>query len=124
MITSASVMKQSAITVVATRGSQQITLPGLLNCLIRQFALPSGVAEYTWPEDIIGFMEGQERKTDHVPRHIRLSGERQFLVVAGRGNAPGSQGYLSDVMVRSDGVHWFTPPFTELAVWAYLWSLS
>lgn len=39
-------MKHPDITVVSIQVSQQAAVQGLLNCLIKEFALPMGVAGY------------------------------------------------------------------------------
>ncbi|EBK1959835.1 hypothetical protein LZ92_23875 [Salmonella enterica] len=106
--------KRSDIAVLSTRSSQKATVQGLLNCLVREFALPLGAVEYTWPLDMTDCVEEQSRKKDEFPLHIRLPGERQFLVMVDRCDVLGSQRYLSDVMVKIDNGHWYTPSFAEL----------
>lgn len=106
--------KRSDIAVFSTWSSQKATVQGLLNCLVREFALPLGAVEYTWPLDMTDCVEEQSRKKDEFPLHIRLPGERQFLVMVDRCDVLGSQRYLSDVMVKIDNGRWYTPSFAEL----------
>ncbi|CDG17661.1 IucA/IucC family protein [Xenorhabdus doucetiae] len=108
-------MKHPDIAVVSARISQQVALHGLLNCLIKEFALPLGAAEYRWPDNMAGSENTQQRQeTGERPLYLRLPGERQFLVMVDRCDALGSQRYLSDVRVRFNNGEWFTPLFPDL----------
>ncbi|ECI4647164.1 IucA/IucC family siderophore biosynthesis protein [Salmonella enterica subsp. salamae] len=105
-------MKHPDIAVVSVQVSQQAAVQGLLNCLIKEFALPMGVAEYAWPESLSD--SAKDHPQEGYPLHLRLPGERQFLIVVDRRDTLGSQRYLSDVRVKLNEGEWFTPPFPEL----------
>ncbi|ANF58204.1 IucA/IucC family protein [Halotalea alkalilenta] len=88
----------------------------LLNCLIKEFALPENRLSYAWPSEMNGiapgsYLAGVDWKG--LPLVIELPRERQFFVMVDRHDTLGSQRYLSDVYSRSNGGPWSCPSFSE-----------
>jgi len=90
----------------------------LLNCLIKEFALPADQLVYQWPDEIDGLrpescLSGVHRRA--VPALIQLSPKHQLFVLVDRRSSFGSQRYLSDVYVRNHNQGWINVSFDELA---------
>ncbi len=88
---------------VSRRVSELASSHALLNCLIKEFALPEQCLSYTWPEDMHGiapgsYLEGVEWKG--IPLTIELPNQQQFFVLVDRRDSLGSHRYLSDVYAR------------------------
>ncbi|SBS35604.1 N(2)-citryl-N(6)-acetyl-N(6)-hydroxylysine synthase [Marinomonas spartinae] len=90
----------------------------LLNCLIKEFALPEKKLRHNWPEELKGLqpescLNGIRLKA--LPILIELSPKRELFVLVDRYNSLGSQRYLSDVYVKHKGSPWAILEFEALA---------
>lgn len=86
----------------------------LMNCLIKEFALPERCLAYKWPEerrgiDSVNYLNWLQ--TGGVPLFINFPGQRQFFLVVDRRDELGSQRYLSDIYVRRGEEAWYCPDF-------------
>lgn len=105
-------MGSAEIKSAADEMSQQAAVWGMLNCLLKEFALPTSSVSYTWPEGMKGSLH-----TLHEEGHplcLRLSDTHQLFVLVDRRDALGSQRYLSKVWVHLSGDRWSVPPFASL----------
>ncbi|NVL32278.1 IucA/IucC family siderophore biosynthesis protein, partial [Pseudomonas syringae pv. actinidiae] len=80
-------------TVLSNMVSELATTRALLNCLIKEFALPENCLHYTWPEGIEGiapgsFVDGGQWKG--IPLTISLPNQQQFFVLVDRRDRLGS----------------------------------
>jgi siderophore synthetase component len=96
--------------------SELATTRALLNCLIKEFALPENCLSYSWPTQMQGippgsYLEGLEWKG--IPLTISLPNQQQFFVMVDRRDGLGSHRYLSDVYARRGEGDWSCLRFTE-----------
>lgn len=90
----------------------------LLNCLIKEFALPNQNAKYKWPDKLDGLnpancLNGVHRRA--LPLLINLSSKEELFVLVDRKSTLGNQRYLSDVYVRENETSWLNLEFDALA---------
>jgi len=95
--------------VLPNRVSELATTCALLNCLIKEFALPENCLSYSWPTQMQGiapgsYLEGLEWKG--IPLTIKLPNQQQFFVMVDRRDGLGSHRYLSDVYARRGEGDW------------------
>ncbi len=98
--------------------SEMAASHALLNCLIKEFALPENCARYAWPSHVRGIAPASYLRAIQgkgMPLVIDLPQRRQFLVLVDRRDPLGSQRYLSDVYTRQGDADWRCPPFAEFA---------
>ncbi|AVX23006.1 IucA/IucC family protein [Pseudomonas syringae] len=105
-------------TVLSNMVSELATTRALLNCLIKEFALPEECLHYTWPEGMQGiapgsFVDGGQWKG--IPLTISLPNQQQFFVLVDRRDHLGSHRYLSDVYARQGQGTWRCLAFAEFA---------
>ncbi|VVO24708.1 IucA/IucC family protein [Pseudomonas fluorescens] len=98
--------------------SESATAHALLNCLIKEFALPEDCLSYTWPQDMNGiapgsYFDGADLKG--IPLTISLPNQQQFFVLVDRRDLLGSHRYLSDVYSRQGNDPWLCPDFPVFA---------
>ncbi|KOX99497.1 IucA/IucC family protein [Pseudomonas nunensis] len=96
--------------------SELATTCALLNCLIKEFALPENCLSYSWPTQMQGiapgsYLEGLEWKG--IPLTIKLPNQQQFFVMVDRRDGLGSHRYLSDVYARRGEGDWSCLGFSE-----------
>ncbi|MFJ2687370.1 IucA/IucC family protein [Pseudomonas sp. NPDC087342] len=96
--------------------SELATTCALLNCLIKEFALPENCLSYSWPTQMQGiapgsYLEGLEWKG--IPLTIKLPNQQQFFVIVDRRDGLGSHRYLSDVYARRGEGDWSCLGFAE-----------
>lgn len=111
-------MKKPERAIMTRIVSELAVTHALLNCLIKEFALPEQCVWYEWPEQTQGLqptscLSGLHRQAE--PLLIRLPGERELFVLADRRDSFGSQRYLSDVYIRTGAQAWTSPDFATLA---------
>lgn len=90
----------------------------LLNCLIKEFALPEQRLSYAWPAHVRGMAPGgylRALRGGGLPLVISLPEGRQLFVLVDRQDPLGSQRYLGDVYTRLGDGPWACPTFAELA---------
>jgi len=102
--------------VLSNMVSELATTRALLNCLIKEFALPENCLSYSWPKQMQGiapgsYLEGLEWKG--IPLTISLPNQQQFFVMVDRRDGLGSHRYLSDVYARCGEGDWSCLRFTE-----------
>ncbi|PMU08414.1 Siderophore synthetase component [Pseudomonas frederiksbergensis] len=102
--------------VLSNMVSELATTRALLNCLIKEFALPENCLSYSWPTQMQGippgsYLEGLEWKG--IPLTISLPNQQQFFVMVDRRDGLGSHRYLSDVYARRGEGDWSCLRFTE-----------
>lgn len=90
----------------------------LLNCVLKEFALPNRKAHYQWPDKLDGLnpdncLSGVNLKA--IPMLVSLADHKQLFVLVDRQSPLGSQRYLSDVYIRADNQPWSNLPFQQLA---------
>lgn len=81
----------------------------LLNCLIKEFALPLSLFDDGWRKEPLGLPFQIYRRLHSpqvVPLMIRMPDGAQFLVLADRQDSLGSQSYQSSVFGRRAGACW------------------
>ncbi|WP_122445586.1 IucA/IucC family protein [Pseudomonas viridiflava] len=103
-------------TVLSTMVSELATTRALLNCLIKEFALPEHCLHYTWPQGMQGIAPGCFVDGGHwkgIPLTISLPNKQQFFVLVDRRDGLGSHRYLSDVYARRGQGSWQCPAFPE-----------
>ncbi|CAM3364528.1 AcsD protein [Pseudomonas floridensis] len=103
-------------TVLSNMVSELATTRALLNCLIKEFALPQDCLRYTWPLGMQGiapgsFVDGGQWKG--IPLTISLPNQQQFFVLVDRRDGLGSHRYLSDVYARRGQGVWQCPAFAD-----------
>ncbi|UFP97461.1 IucA/IucC family protein [Pseudomonas fitomaticsae] len=111
-------MNQADRNVVSRMVSELASTRALLNCLIKEFALPENCLDYRWPSDMQGiapgcYLEGLQWKG--IPLTISLPNEQQFFVMVDRRDRLGSHRYLSDVYARQGQGDWRCLGFAEFA---------
>lgn len=87
----------------------QAACHALLNCLIKEFALPLSLLDDDWRKEPLGmpfqlYRRAQSRQA--VPLMIRMPDGTRFLVLADRHDSLGSQAYLSGVFGKREGGRW------------------
>ncbi len=87
----------------------QAACHALLNCLIKEFALPLSLLDDDWRKEPLAlpfqlYRRAQTRQA--VPLMIRMPDGTRFLVLADRQDSLGSQSYLSGVFGKRDGGRW------------------
>ncbi|VVO02146.1 IucA/IucC family protein [Pseudomonas fluorescens] len=102
--------------VLSNMVSELATTCALLNCLIKEFALPENCLSYSWPTQMQGiapgsYLEGLEWKG--IPLTITLPNRQQFFVMVDRRDGLGSHRYLSDVYARRGEGDWSSLRFAE-----------
>ena len=103
-------------TVLSHRVSELASTRALLNCLIKEFALPENCLDYHWPQNMNGiapgsYLEGLQCKG--IPLTISLPNGQQFFVMVDRRDRLGSHRYLSDVYARQGVEPWSNLAFPE-----------
>ncbi|WP_210638791.1 IucA/IucC family protein [Pseudomonas sp. Tri1] len=103
-------------TVLSNRVSELASTRALLNCLIKEFALPENCLRYNWPQEMSGiapgsYLEGLQCKG--IPLTISLPNGQQFFVMVDRRDRLGSHRYLSDVYARQGDAPWSSLAFPE-----------
>jgi len=98
--------------------SESATAHALLNCLIKEFALPENCLCYAWPHDMKGiapgsYFDGVDWKG--IPLTISLPNQQQFFVLVDRRDLLGSHRYLSDVYAQQGNDPWVCPDFPAFA---------
>ncbi|KAA0016963.1 IucA/IucC family siderophore biosynthesis protein [Salinicola corii] len=96
--------------------SDRASTHALLNCLIKEYALPNGWIAYRWPADSRGL--GELRGQQGQPLDLHWPGEHGFdcCLLVDRRAYLGQHRYLSDPYVRLSGVHeWRACSFLQLA---------
>lgn len=86
----------------------------LLNCLIKEFALPLSLLDADWRMQPLGLpfqIYRRLQSSQAAPFMIRMPDGTQFLVLTDRKDTLGSQWYLSGVFCKLPGGRWqlFTP---------------
>ncbi|EIZ77134.1 IucA/IucC [Novosphingobium sp. Rr 2-17] len=74
----------------------------LFNCVVREVALPGGLARYEWPAAKGGLAVLKQQKQG-VPLHLMLPGGSEYFVLVDRRDALGSHRYLSDIWALEHG---------------------
>lgn len=88
----------------------------LLNCLVKEFALPMGLCSYEWPSDISGIPIGvffNGKLIEGIPLHIHMPNEQEFFILVDRKDCLGAQYYLSDIYTRKLEDKWQYLDFEE-----------
>lgn len=99
--------------------SELATAHALLNCLIKEFALPENCLRYAWPQDMNGIAPGSYFDGvgwKGIPLTIGLPNQQQFFVLVDRRDRLGSHRYLSDIYARRGDGAWTCvefPAFVE-----------
>ncbi len=89
--------------------SEQAASHALLNCLIKEFALPLSLVRYDWPNDPWGLPLQllQHARAQHaMPLQVNMPNGTCFLVLVDREDNLGSQYYLSEVFGRRVDEQW------------------
>lgn len=89
--------------------ADQAACHALLNCLIKEFALPLSLFDDGWRKEPLGLPFQLYRRLQSpqvVPFMIRMPDGTQFLVLADRQDSLGSQSYLSSVFGKRAGGRW------------------
>ncbi|BAE75751.1 N(2)-citryl-N(6)-acetyl-N(6)-hydroxylysine synthase (plasmid) [Sodalis glossinidius str. 'morsitans'] len=110
-------MKNPESAIIPRLVSEQASTHALLNCLIKEFALPEGGLHYCWPQQMQGITPShclQAIRHGGMPLCIQLSDAWQCFVLVDRRDALGSQRYLSDVYTRQGDADWSAPDFATL----------
>ncbi|SLM62481.1 MULTISPECIES: IucA/IucC family protein [Dickeya] len=97
--------------------SEKATLHGLLNCFIKEFAIPNGNVRYRWPDEMNGIAPGayfDGARWNGIPLLIDLPDRGQLFVMVDRKDSFGSQYYLSDVYLRQPLSEWHCLDFATL----------
>lgn len=81
----------------------------LLNCLVKEFALPMKTVKYEWPEDMRGipigvFFNGEMVKG--TPLHITMPNQQEYFILVDRQDNLGGHYYLSDIYGKKNEVVW------------------
>ncbi|WP_419736443.1 IucA/IucC family protein [Pseudomonas sp. COR18] len=102
--------------VISKMVSELASTRALLNCLIKEFALPENCLRYEWPQQMEGiapgcYLEGLAWKG--IPLTISLPNQQQFFVLVDRRDRLGSHRYLSDVYARKGPGAWHCLAFPE-----------
>lgn len=103
--------------VLSRMTGEKAAVHGLLNCLIKEFAIPEGYVRYTWPVDMRGIPPGADfdgAEWRGIPLTIQLPAEGELWVMVDRRDSLGSQYYLSDVYLKRPGECWHCPVFDRL----------
>ncbi len=96
-----------------SEASRHASLHALMNCIIKEIAIPDGLVEYQWPDNY----QGLPSRYIDIPLHVSWSEELSLFVLVDRKSAIGSQYYCSDVYVKSPRDHvWHSPDFDTLVV--------
>lgn len=111
-------MEQPKRAIMSKIVSELAMTHALLNCLIKEFALPSEGLYYEWPKELEGLqpescLNGVRRNA--IPMRIQLSQKHEIFVLVDRRSSLGSQRYLSDVYLRDQHKAWVSLTFNELA---------
>ncbi len=88
---------------------EQAACHALLNCLIKEFALPLSLVRYGWPEEPMGLplqLSHKARSVNAVPLRIQMPDGTHFLVLVDRKDNLGSQYYLSGVFGKRQSGPW------------------
>lgn len=101
---------------VSRRVSELASSRALLNCLVKEFALPENCLHYAWPDSMNGiapgsYLSGVDCKG--IPMTLTLPNQQQFFVMVDRRDRLGSHHYLSDVYARQAGGNWHSLGFGE-----------
>lgn len=89
--------------------ADQAACHALLNCLIKEFALPLSLFDDGWRKAPLGLPFQLYRRVQSpqvVPLMIRMPDDMQFLVLADRRDSLGSQSYVSGVFGKRAGGRW------------------
>jgi siderophore synthetase component len=89
--------------------ADQAATHALLNCLIKEFALPLSLLADDWQRQPLGlpFPMYRRLQSPHtVPLLVRMPDGAQFLVLADRRDTLGSQHYVSAVFGKRPGARW------------------
>ncbi|HVK93785.1 MAG TPA: IucA/IucC family protein, partial [Noviherbaspirillum sp.] len=89
--------------------ADQAACHALLNCLIKEFALPLSLLDDGWRKQPLGlpfqlYRRVQSRQA--MPLMIRMPDGTRFLVLVDRHDGLGSQAYLSGVFGKREGERW------------------
>lgn len=91
--------------------SQHASMHALLNCIIKEVAIPHGTLSYQWPS----CLKGLPNQLYGTPALIEWSTSLSLLVMVDRRSNIGSYYYLSGIYVRSSaGSRWQAPDIASL----------
>jgi len=88
---------------------EQAACHALLNCLIKEFALPLSLVRYGWPEEPMGLplqLSHRARALNATPLRVNMPNGTRFLVLVDRQDNLGSQYYLSSVFGKHQKGSW------------------
>lgn len=90
----------------------------LMNCLVKEFALPLSLLRYEWPKNVKGLpirtlFDGKHAKG--IPLHIVFPNQQEFFVLVDRKDNLGSYYYLSDVFMKFHNTVWNFLKFDHFA---------
>ncbi|ENX37472.1 IucA/IucC family protein [Acinetobacter courvalinii] len=91
----------------------------LLNCLIKEFALPMSLVKYEWPQDMRGipigvFFNGEIVKG--TPLYIKMPNLQEFFILVDRQDCLGSHYYLSDIYGKQNQDIWQYLDFGQFVI--------
>lgn len=81
----------------------------LLNCLVKEFALPEHMISYEWPENMDSFSDDLLKTAaskDLLPLHIKLPLETDFLTLVDRKSSLGNYHYHYNIYGKSGRESW------------------
>ena len=91
--------------------SQHASMHALLNCIIKEVAIPHGTLSYGWPSNL----KGLPNQLYGTPALIEWSTTLSLLIMVDRRSNIGSHYYLSDVYVKTEeALQWQVPDMASL----------
>ncbi|WP_211210649.1 IucA/IucC family protein [Hahella ganghwensis] len=97
---------------------EQAACHSLLNCLIKEFALPLSLVHYGWPPEPHGLplqLSHRARSVKAIPMRVNMPNGTRFLVLVDRKDNLGSQYYLSGVFGKRQAAPWRKLELTSFA---------
>nr|WP_300311402.1 IucA/IucC family protein [Halomonas sp.] len=92
--------------------SRQASWHALLNCTVKELAIPGGLLSYQWPAN----QEGLPELSHGIPLLIEWPNGLSLFVLVDRKSTLGSQYYLSDLYLRDTAnATWQVPEFAAFA---------
>ncbi|OZG73146.1 AcsD protein [Hahella sp. CCB-MM4] len=88
---------------------EQAACHALLNCLIKEFALPLSLVRYGWPSEPMGLplqLSHRARSVNAFPLRVDMPNGTRFLVLVDRQDNLGSQYYLSGAFGKRQSGPW------------------